>query len=454
MTEKQHFFASCIQKKLPELLEAERWLWNHPQTGYTEWEANHYLAEKWEAMGYTLTRAGNIPGFYTDIDTGRPGPKVCLMGEMDALDLKGHFDAKNGMAHACGHNVQGVFMLGVAYALSRPGALDGLSGSIRLMMVPAEEMIQLNFREELRKQGIIHCFGGKAEFMYRGLFDGVDISLMIHPCIASSPIDFIANLGMNGCIAKTFRYKGKASHAGGSPDLGINAEYAALLGLQACNNLRETFRDHEAIRFHPIMHGAECAVNIIPDEIKCESFVRGRTVEAIQRENEKINRALAAGALAMGAGLELSDRPGYAPELHDISLMKLAEKALAGLEGEDHVAFLYDHMDTGSSDFGDLTCVMPGLQFSAAGASGSVHGIDYCVADPKRMITNGVNGFLAVTEALLSDNAAAGREIIANYQPRYPSIKAYFEDIDRLFLEKDAVTYDAEGRPTLDYLNR
>ena len=55
--------------------------------------------------------------------------------------------------------------------------------------------------------------------------------------------------------------------------------------------------------------GANCAVNIIPDEMKIESYVRGKSLEAIKRENIKMNRALTGAALAMGAGVELSDRP-------------------------------------------------------------------------------------------------------------------------------------------------
>ena len=43
------------------------------------------MKEKFETMGYELCLAGNIPGFYTDVDSGRPGPKLCIMAELDAL---------------------------------------------------------------------------------------------------------------------------------------------------------------------------------------------------------------------------------------------------------------------------------------------------------------------------------------------------------------------------------
>ena len=74
MNDRQKLIVNNVDTHKQLILDAERWLWAHPQTGYTEWEANGYLTEKFEALGYTLTQAGNIPGFYTDIDTGKPGP--------------------------------------------------------------------------------------------------------------------------------------------------------------------------------------------------------------------------------------------------------------------------------------------------------------------------------------------------------------------------------------------
>ena len=453
MTERQELLVKNTETHRQLILDAERWLWAHPQTGYTEWEANGYLTEKFEALGYTLTQAGNIPGFYTDIDTGKPGPKLCIMGELDALDIANHPESVNGMTHCCGHHGQVSALLGIAAALKEPGALDGLSGSIRLMAVPAEEMIQLAFREELRKQGVIGYMGGKVEFMARGYFDDVDIAMMVHGGSNGDDIDFKCGLGNNGCMAKTIKFKGKSSHAGGAPHLGVNAQYAAMLGLQAVNDLRETFQEKDTIRFHPIMMGVNCAVNIIPDEMKIESYVRGRTIEAIKRENKKVNRALTGAALAMGAGVELCDRPGYSPEIHDKAFMQLIEKCCGELVGPERVKFDYNAWSTGSSDFGDITCVMPGVQFNASGASGTGHGIDYYITDANRLCVNSAKAQLFVTDALLSNDAAAAREIIANYQPQYPSIKAYFEAINDLILDKDAVKYDEAGHATVDFLN-
>ena len=249
------------------------------------------------------------------------------------------------------------------------------------------------------------------------------------------------------------RFKGKSSHAGGGPHKGINAQYAAMLGLQAANDLRETFQDKDLTRFHPIMLGVHSAVNIIPDEMKIESYVRGRTLDAIIRENKKMNRAMAGGALAMGAGVELTDRPGYYPEVHDPAFMKLVEQCCTDLVGEDRVRFNYEDWGTGSSDFGDVTAVMPGVQFDAAGATGTVHGIDYCAADPERLCVNSVKAQLFVIDALLKADAEAAKKIVADYKPEYPSIAAYFEAVNQLILDKDAVVYDADGNASVDYQN-
>ena len=152
MTKKQLLIMKNVQTHKQEILDAERWIWKHPEVGFTEWQTNAYLIEKFEALGYELVRADKdpkfapIPGFYTDIDTGKPGPFLCIMGELDALDIAGHPESVDGKTHCCGHNAQAAYLLGLAASLKEPGALDGLCGTIRLMLVPAEEMIQLQFR--------------------------------------------------------------------------------------------------------------------------------------------------------------------------------------------------------------------------------------------------------------------------------------------------------------------
>ena len=451
MTDRQQKIVQNVDQARQMILEAERWLWKHPQTGFTEWEAHNYLKEKWEALGYKLVEAGDIPGFYTDLDTGRPGPTLCIMAELDALDQGNHPEAVNGMTHACGHNCQGAALLGVAAGLAAPGALDGLSGRIRLMMVPAEELIQMPFREGLRQKGIIHYYGGKAEFIYRGYFDDVDLAIMVHTGAERDDVDLGCGAKSNGMIAKTATYRGRSAHAGGSPHNGINAEYAAVLGLNACNALRETFQDQDHIRFHPILHGVQSAVNIIPDEMSLETYVRGITVDAIKRENEKLNRALAGAAASMGAKLEIHDRPGYMPDFRYPPMMKIIEKACQDLVGEDRVDFDYEKVGGGSSDFGDVICLMPGVQFRAYGAKGHGHGTDYYVVDPEKACVTCAKAQIFAAEALLENGAEKAKEVVASYEPEFKSREEYVAFMDSILADRDAVVYNEDGSITILY---
>ncbi|MBR3035646.1 MAG: amidohydrolase, partial [Firmicutes bacterium] len=201
MTPRQEQIVKNVEKYRQDILDAERWIWKHPETGYTEWQTNAYLLEKFKGYGYFPVEAGDIPGFYVDLDTGRPGPTLAIMGEMDALDIANHPESVDGMTHCCGHNCQCAEMVGIAAALKEPGALDGLCGRIRLLLVPAEEMIQLEFRKGLIDAGTIKYLGGKTEFMRRGYFDGVDLALMVHQD-NDNEYDFTCQEGYNGIIAK------------------------------------------------------------------------------------------------------------------------------------------------------------------------------------------------------------------------------------------------------------
>src|SRR5207247_8806057 len=130
---------------------------------------------------------------------------------------------------------------------------------------------------------------------------------------------------------KTARYAGRAAHAGSAPHMGINALYAAQVGLMAINCLRETFRDDDAIRVHPILTHGGSQVNVIPGEARLESYVRGKTIEGIRDASAKVDRALKAGALALGARVEIDTWPGHLPLQRDRTMAEIVRVYAAGL---------------------------------------------------------------------------------------------------------------------------
>ncbi len=443
MTERQAFLLGCVEKHRQLIFDAERQIFLNPEPGFREWKTSAYLAQHFRTLGYELTEAGNIPGFYTDIDTGRPGPKVLVMGEMDALGCPNHPNAVDGIAHACGHNAQSAGLLGLAAALSEPKALEGLSGSIRLMAVPAEEMVQLSFRESLRQQGVLRFLSGKAEFMARGFLKDVDMAVLIHTRDLKDK-DFFARRGSNGFVRKEVIYRGVAAHAASAPEDGINALYAATLGLQAVNALRETFREDQKIRVHGIITNGGTAANVIPDEIHLELAVRGAEVETIRSVSKKVDRALVGAAVSLGAQIEIRNRPGYTPLRNDPNFLAVFKECAEVISGAENVNIDQNNWSTGSTDMGDMCAVMPTIQPYATGAVGKGHGADYQIAEPEKACVNSAKAEVLLLDALLKDNAQKAMEIIRNFQAPFTQ-EEYIAYLDSCFLETQPIEYGADG---------
>ncbi|MBP3684917.1 MAG: amidohydrolase [Oscillospiraceae bacterium] len=443
MTERQAFLLGCVEKHRQLIFDAERHIFHNPEPGFREWKTCAYLAEKFRELGYTLTEAGTIPGFYTDIDTGRPGPRVLVMGEMDALGCPNHPDAVDGIAHACGHNAQSAGLLGVAAALAEPGALEGLSGSIRLMAVPAEEMVQLEFRNGLRKQGIIRFLSGKAEFMARGFMKDVDMAVLIHTRDLKDK-DFFSRRGSNGFVRKEVIYRGVAAHAASAPEDGVNALYAATLGLQAVNSLRETFREDQKIRVHGIITHGGAAANVIPDEVHLELAVRGAQVETIRSVAKKVDRALVGAAVSLGAQIEIHNQPGYTPLLNEPSFLEVFKECAEVISGPEKVNIDRGNWSTGSTDMGDMCAVMPTIQPYATGAVGKGHGADYQIADPEKACVNSAKAEILLLDALLKEDARKARKIISGFQAPFTQ-EEYIAYLDSCFAEDCPIEYGTDG---------
>ena len=428
------------------ILDAERFIWQHPETGYREVVTSDYMAQKFRALGYELTMAEGITGFYTVVDTGREGPEVLVLGELDSIICPDHKDADpvTGAVHSCGHNAQCAALLGVAAALTDKKILDKLCGRIRLCAVPAEELLEIEYRSKLIKQGKIKYYGGKSEFMSRGYFDGVDLAFMVHTSGSYS-----VNGGSVGCMAKNIIYKGTAAHAGGSPWNGRNALYAATCGLNAINAIRETFMERDCIRVHPIItHGGDM-VNAIPETVRLESYVRGKTFEAIAKANRKVNQALCGAALSLDTNVEIIDLPGYAPLVNDKNMVELAREA-ATLALPEQEFTVKTSFSTGSTDMGDLSCVMPVVHPYAGGARGKSHGNDYEIYDPELACVDCAKWQVAMLCLLLGNGGARAKDIVEKYEPMFDSFSAFLDYQDSIFRNGNRITYNDNGTATVE----
>jgi metal-dependent amidase/aminoacylase/carboxypeptidase family protein len=244
----------------------------------------------------------------------------------------------------------------------------------------------------------------------------VDMAMMIHTTSQPEMKKAGVSASNNGCIVKTVRYIGRASHAGGAPHLGVNALYAANIGLMAINALRETFRDEDSIRVHPIITHGGSQVNVIPGEVRIETYVRGKTVEAILDANRRVDRALRAGALALGAQVEIETLPGYLPLFNHMGMKEYFKANAGALLGADQVTEAGHR--SGSTDMGDISHVMPTLHPYMGGASGSGHGADYAIADAKLAYVEPAKQLALMAVDMLWGDAEAARDILKSWKPR------------------------------------
>ena len=219
----------------------------------------------------------------------------------------------------------------------------------------------------------------------------------------------------NGFIAKRIRFLGRESH-GARPEEGINALHAAHLALAGINAQVVTFRDEDAVRVHPIITKGGNMVNIIPSEVDTLLLSLASLLPVLKQANEKIDRALKAGAMALGAAVEIQDYPGYLPSLRHEALAKAFLRNMGELIGEENVCYEEEH-GAGSSDFGDLAHLMPAIQARVSGAKGVAHSPDYEIVDPEQAYIISSQALAMTAVDLLCEGAQKAREILADFEP-------------------------------------
>ena len=223
-----------IDQRREVYLALGRKIYENPETGYREVKTTQTLADALEALGLETERDIAVTGCRARANAHKEGPKVVVMGELDSVICLDHpdCDRRTGAVHACGHNIQTTVMYGIADAFTHAGLFDELDGKIDFMAVPAEEYIEMDYREGLRREGKLHYFSGKAELTYRGAFDDADMCMMVHnfPIRAEGYRLAPCNTG-NGFIGKNTVFMGRQSHAGAAPWDGINALNMASLAM-------------------------------------------------------------------------------------------------------------------------------------------------------------------------------------------------------------------------------
>jgi aminobenzoyl-glutamate utilization protein B len=351
-------------------------IWNWAEPGYQEEKSAALLAKMLEEAGFRVERkvAGIPTAFTATFGTGRP--VIGILGEFDALPglsqqavpyRKPRDEVASG--HACGHHLFGVASASAAIAVAEQIRTGAIKGTVRFYGCPAEE-------------------GGSAKvFMVReGLFQDCDAVLHWHP----SSRNVAGDMSSMARIAAKFRFRGKAAHAAGSPQLGRSA----LDAVELTNHASELLREHtpDLTRIHHVITAGGDAPNVVPEFAEVYYYVRHPNSAVVRSVYQRLEQCAQAGALATDTKLEVDYQGGTLELLPNSALTQVTLanlRALNKLEysADDRQFALRIHetleepqplesirdvndqtgqTGKGSTDVGDISWVVPTTGFSTA----------------------------------------------------------------------------------------
>jgi len=260
-----------------------------------------------------------------------PRPRVVILAEYDALP---------GLGHGCGHNLIGTSAVGAGLALTE--VVKELPGSIWVLGTPAEESAAPNS-------------GGKAHMVNAGVFADVDAAIMFHPGTETA-VTLDSSLAARGF---EFFFHGRAAHAAGAPEEGVNALDAVVLVYNAISMLRQQVRSD--VRIHGIILSGGAAANIIPDYAAIRYRTRANDSEYLAEVVERVIACAEGAARATGCRLEWNEyMPGYENTMPNKVLRDLMSDNLRTLGAT--VNNERRRSGKGSTDFGNVSRRVPGIE--------------------------------------------------------------------------------------------
>ena len=388
----------------------------HPEPGYEEFCTAGKTAEVLKNLGYKVTEHLARTGV-KGTKSIKEGPSLTVIGELDAIGCHSHPNANpvTGVAHACGHHAQMAAMIGCAIAMADPDVQKCLAGTVNFLAVPAEEYIDADKRARLKKEGIEFCCG-KSEMIRTSVFDDTDIALTTHVHMVPVEEDFyLGNPACNGYSAERVTVRGKAAHGAIDPWNGVNALSITTSAIQMMGLMRETFREEDHVRLHNVIRKAGDVINSVPDEAIVETKVRAASLDKICEITDMVNRAYAGSAYAFGGKIEMEKLQGYMP-----IIPRVADNAL--IEAADDLGLNYRTVQKGDfnnacTDVGDLSHLVPVVNFTFKGFEGKLHGADFKITDPEKAYILPAKLLALTVYKLLKNGGQEAKKITKSYTP-------------------------------------
>lgn len=318
---------SLIEQNIDDYMEIVQSLYENPEIGNEEFESMKRLVDYLDNAGFETQLGYVVPtGFIGTYDSGKPGPTIAFMSEYDALPEIGH---------GCGHNL--IAAIGVAAGESLKAVIDEFGGKVHVVGTPAEEN-----------------FGGKVSMADAGVFDEVDVALMVHP----GSLNGVGSRS-SALVPVKFEFHGKTAHAAANPWDSVSALDSAVMSYVQINLLRQMVKPYTTI--HGVIKNGGEAANVIPDYASLEYYFRAPTMAYAREISQKAIDMVKNISEANGTTVEVSEYEcAYDDTVINYKLAEILTEKYEELGMEDIQPV--DETTGGSTDVGAVSYKCPTIQ--------------------------------------------------------------------------------------------
>lgn len=354
-----------------EFIEVRHYLHANPELSYQEFETSKFIQQKLSSFNITfkvMAQTGVVA-----IIEGKNSTKriIALRADMDALPIQEENDiayksTKDGVMHACGHDVHTTCLLGAAKILEE--TKEYWEGTIKLIFQLGEEknpggaslMIKEGVLENPKPQGII--------------------GMHVHPGLNLGKLSFKKGRVMASADEIYITIKGSGGHAA-APHLTVDTILIAsqlIVSLQQIISRNNNPTSPSVLSICSFQGGN--STNVIPSEVKLKGTFRAMNEQWRYKAHELIAQHCKAIVEGMGATLEFKIDVGYPTVDNDEILTEKAWQQANIYFGKENVE--ETELRMGAEDFGYYTQQIPGC-FFRLGVRNEGEGIIHNVHTPK-----------------------------------------------------------------------
>ena len=376
-----------------EVVGNRRHLHAHPELSFEEYETSAFVKSKLDELGISYQNMADT-GIVALITGSKPSDSVvALRADMDALPILEANDVpyrstKEGIMHACGHDVHTSSLLGTAKILTK--LKDEFAGTVKLIFQPAEERLP-GGANLMIKEGVLENPKPQAV-----------LGQHVMPLIESGKVGFRAGKYMASTDEIYVTVHGKGGH-GAQPQQNIDPVLITshiIIALQSIVSRVADPKIPSVLSFGKVT--ANGATNVIPNEVKLEGTFRTMDEEWRSKAHEKMKKMAEGIAEAMGGRCDFNIMRGYPFLINEEKLTASTRAYAEEYLGKENVLDLDIWMAAEDfayfSQVADACFYRLGTGNEARGITSSVHTPTFDVDEDSLKLSTGLMTYIALKQ--------------------------------------------------------